>query len=141
MSLDINKQKIFYSRQGQKVTVYERDENGEPRFYETADGENIYFTKTVTGFSEPVEFRANISNKLSEVMVKEFGIDDSTSYCQITADKGYLPIKSGDYIWKRSEVGHTKEGLVDTLTADYIVKGVADEGLTTDLFLLQKTTK
>ena len=84
---------------------------------------------------------ANISNKLSEVLVKEFGIDDSTSYCQITTDKGYLPIKSGDYIWKKSDVGHTKEGRVDILTADYIVKGVADEGLTVDLFLLQKTTK
>lgn len=139
--LDINKQDMKYSLQGQTVTVYEKDEDGNPKFYETSDGEKIYYTKKVDGFSEPVSFMANISNKLSEVLVKEFGIDDSTSYCQITTDKGYLPIKSGDYIWKKSDVGHTNEGRVDILTADYIVKGVADEGLTVDLFLLQKTTK
>ena len=73
--------------------------------------------------------------------VKEFGIDDSTSYCQLVTDKGYLPLKAGDVVWKRSEVGHTDDGLVDSETADYIVKGVADEGLTTDLFLLRKNIK
>ena len=141
MSLKANKQEMKYSSAGQKITIYETDDEGNRKFYETSDGEKIYYTKKVDGFSEPVSFMANISNKLSEVLVKEFGIDDSTSYCQITTDKGYLPIKSGDYIWKKSDVGHTKEGLVDILTADYIVKGVADEGLTVDLFLLQKTTK
>ena len=70
---------------------------------------------------------------------KEFGIDDSSSYCQIVTDKGYLPIKAGDVIWKKSEVGRDDDGLVDNKTADYVVKGVADEGLTADLFLLQKT--
>ena len=141
MSLKANKQEMKYSRAGQKITIYETDDEGNRKFYETSDGEKIYYTKKVDGFSEPVSFMANISNKLSEVLVKEFGIDDSTSYCQITTDKGYLPIKSGDYIWKKSDVRHTKEGLVDILTADYSVKGVADEGLTVDLFLLQKTTK
>ena len=78
---------------------------------------------------------------MSEVLVKEFGIDDSSSYCQIVTNKGYLPIKSGDYIWKKSNVGRDADGLVDVNTADYIVKGVADEGLTVDLFLLQKNVK
>ena len=75
------------------------------------------------------------------MLVKEFGIDDSSSYCQIVTNKGYLPIKSGDYIWKKSNVGRDADGLVDANTADYIVKGVADEGLTVDLFLLQKNVK
>ncbi len=44
-------------------------------------------------------------------------------------------------MWKRSEVKRTDDGLVDSETADYIVKGVADEGLTTDLFLLRKNIK
>lgn len=100
MSLKANKQKMKYSRSGQKITIYETDDDGNRKFYETSDGEKIYYTKKVDGFSDPVSFMANISNKLSEVLVKEFGIDDSTSYCQITTDKGYLPIKSGDYIWK-----------------------------------------
>lgn len=139
--LDINKQEMKYSRQGEKVTIYDRDENGEIKYIEM-DGERIpVVLRETTGYSEPVLFSANISNKLSEVLVKEFGIDDSSSYCQIVTDKGYLPIKAGDVIWKKSEVGRDDDGFVDNKTADYVVKGVADEGLTADLFLLQKTVK
>lgn len=139
--LDINKQDMKYSRQGEKVTIYNRDKNGNIIYDEVA-GEKIPSIKgTITEFLEPVLFSANISNKLSEVLVKEFGIDDSSSYCQIVTDKGYLPIKAGDVIWKKSEVGRDDDGLVDNKTADYVVKGVADEGLTADLFLLQKKVK
>ena len=59
--LDINKQAMKYALQGQTVTVYEKDEDGNPKFYETEDGEKIYYTHEETGFSEPVDFRANIS--------------------------------------------------------------------------------
>ena len=139
--LELNKQSMKYSRQGEKVTIYDRDENGNIKYIEI-DGEKIPIVLRETiGFSDPVSFSANISNKLSEVLVKEFGIDDSSSYCQIVTDKGYLPIKAGDVIWKKSDVGRDSDGLVDDKTADYVVKGVADEGLTVDLFLLQKTVK
>lgn len=153
--LRINQQKMKYSRQGQKVTIYERDENGNIVYEGYTDDETGLFVPyydddgnkipsvedEVVGFSEPVSFKANISNKLSEVLMKEFGIDDSTNYCQIITDKGYLPLKVGDLIWKKSEVGYDKNKLPDSTTADYIVKGVADEGLTVDLFLLQKNVK
>lgn len=139
--LEANKQKMKYSRQGEKVTIYDRDENGNIKYIEI-DGEKIpVVLRETIGFSNPVPFSANISNKLSEVLVKEFGIDDSSSYCQIVTDKGYLPIKAGDIIWKKTDVGRDSDGLVDDKTADYVVKGVADEGLTVDLFLLQKTVK
>ena len=140
--LDINKQKMKYSRQGQRIKVYERDDEGNIRYYIDGDGNKIpLIADEKIGFSEPVEFWANISNKLSEVLVKEFGIDDSSTYVQIVTDKGYLPIKAGDMVWKKSEVGYDSDGLVDSTTADYICKGVADEGLTVDLFLLQKVVK
>lgn len=140
--LDINKQKMQYSRQGQRVIIYERDDDGNVKYYVDTDGNKIpLVSDEKIGFSEPVEFRANISNKLSEVLVKEFGIDDSSTYVQIVTDKGYLPLKSGDIVWKQSKVEHDSDGLVDPLTADYTVKGVADEGLTVDLFLLQKVVK
>lgn len=38
--LDINKQDMKYSRQGEKVTIYDRDENGEIKYIEM-DGERI----------------------------------------------------------------------------------------------------
>lgn len=140
--LDINKQKMQYSRQGQRVIIYERDDDGNVKYYVDTDGNKIpLVADEKIGFSEPVEFKANISNKLSEVLVKEFGIDDSSTYVQIVTDKGYLPLKSGDIVWKQSKVERDSDGLVDPLTADYTVKGVADEGLTVDLFLLQKVVK
>ena len=140
--LDINKQLMRYSQHGQKVTIYEKDEDGNIKYYVDGDGNKIpLIADEKVGFSEPKEFYANISNKLSEVLVKEFGVDDSSTYVQIVTDKGYLPLKAGDVVWKKSEVGYDDDGFVNSTTADYEVKGVADEGLTVDLFLLQKIVK
>lgn len=152
--LDANKQQMKYSLQGQKITIYKKDEDGNIQYegYTDSDGNFIPYLdvngdkipiilKEVVGYSEPKIFKANISNKLSEVLIREFGVDDSSSYCQIVTDKGYLPLDVGDLVWKKSNVGIDKDGLVDKNSADYIVKGVADEGLTVDLFLLQKNVK
>ena len=152
--LDANKQQMKYSLQGQKITIYKKDEHGNIQYegYTDSDGNFIPYLdvngdkipiilKEVVGYSEPKIFKANISNKLSEVLIREFGVDDSSSYCQIVTDKGYLPLDVGDLVWKKSNVETDKDGLVDKNSADYIVKGVADEGLTVDLFLLQKNVK
>lgn len=140
--LDINKQKMQYSRQGQRITIYEKEDDESIKYYVDSEGNKIpIIADEKVGFSKPVEFFANISNKLSEVLVKEFGVDDSSSYLQIVTNKGYLPLKAGDVVWKKSDVGYDSDGNVDPLTADYTVKGVADEGLTVDLFLLQKVVK
>lgn len=142
MALDINKQSMKYSQYGEKVTIYQRDDDGNILYYTTSEGEKIPLEdRTEIGYSKPVSFKANISNKLSEALMKEFGIDDSTNYCQIVTDKGYLPLKTGDLIWKKSAVGDDDENNVDKTTADYVVKGVADEGLTVDLYLLQKIVR
>ena len=152
--LDANKQQMKYSLQGQKITIYKKEEDGNILYegYTDSDGNFIPYLdvngdkipiilKEVVGYSEPKIFKANISNKLSEVLIREFGVDDSSSYCQIVTDKGYLPLDVGDLVWKKSNVEIDKDGLVDKNSADYIVKGVADEGLTVDLFLLQKNVK
>ena len=152
--LDANKQQMKYSLQGQKITIYKKDEDGNIQYegYTDSDGNFIPYLdvngdkipiilKEVVGYSEPKIFKANISNKLSEVLIREFGVDDSSSYCQIVTDKGYLPLDVGDLVWKKSNVENDKDGLVDKNSADYIVKGVADEGLTVDLFLLQKIVR
>ena len=152
--LDANKQQMKYSLQGQKITIYKKDEDGNIQYegYTDSDGNFIPYLdvngdkipiilKEVVGYSEPKIFKSNISNKLSEVLIREFGVDDSSSYCQIVTDKGYLPLDVGDLVWKKSNVETDKDGLVDKNSADYIVKGVADEGLTVDLFLLQKIVR
>ena len=94
-------------------------------------------------YTEPVIFYSSISNKFSEANAKEFGIDDSTYYAQLVTDKNAFPLVEGALIWKRSEVGYkdNNKTIIDSTSADYIVKGVADEGLTVDLYLLRKNVK
>ena len=126
-------QSMKYSLQDGKIPIYETDDDGNIIYIEV-DGKRVPVETgdTDTGYAAPVDFEANISNKLAEVLMKDFGIDDSTNYAQIVAEKNALPIKSGSVIWKKSEVKYKDEDktIVDEKSADYIVKGVADEGLT-----------
>ncbi len=132
-----------YAIQIGEVPIYQTDEDGNILYYEDSEGNKIPLEtgETEIGYSEPVPFWANISNKLNEVVWAEYGIDNSTNYAQILADKDVLPLKAGSVIWKKSEVGRKESGSVDDSTADYVVKGVADEGQDFDLFLLQRNLK
>ncbi len=136
---------MHYSLQGEKVPIYETDEDGNIIYYEDADGNRIPLEtgEHETGYSKPVSFFANINNKLNEVVWKDYGIDNSTNYAQIVASKDELPLKAGSVIWKKSEVCYKDDDktIVDETTADYIVKGVADEGMSEDLFLLKRNVK
>lgn len=139
--LDINKQKMQYSKQIGKVPVYATDSSGNIK-YIAVDGVKVPVETGdyTTGYDMPVPFYASISNKLSEALIKEFGIDNSTNFVQIVADKGELPLAVSDLVWKQSQVEY-KASMVDKTSCDYIVMGVADEGLTVDLFLLQRNVK
>lgn len=140
-----NKQKMKYALQNAEIPIYQTDEDGNILYYEDSEGNKIPLEtgETEIGFSEPVSFLANINNKLDEVAWREYGIDNSTNYAQIVASKNVLPLKAGSIIWKKSEVGYKDEAqmIVDSTTCDYVVKGIADEGLLVDLFLLQKNLK
>lgn len=136
-TLEKNKQDMWYANQDRLVPIYEEytDEDGNTYLLDTGE------TKLVYG--EPIEFKANISNKLNEVKWAEYGIDESTNYAQIVASKGSIPLKVGTIIWKKSEIGYedVDNEIVDENTSDYVVKGVADEGLTEDWYLLKKRVK
>jgi hypothetical protein len=158
MSLDINKQKMTYALPTGQQPKYELDSDGNIA-YEGYMGEDGLFVPyldddgnkipkltgdTIDTYLAPVNFYSSINNKLNEVLAKEFGIDDSTNYAQLVTDKEEFPLKVGALIWKKSEVVYAVingEPMVDATTADYTVKGVADEGLTVDLYLLQKNVK
>lgn len=134
-----------YALQNAEIPIYQTDEDGNIIYYEDSEGNKIPLEtgETEIGFSEPVSFLANINNKLDEVAWREYGIDNSTNYAQIVASKNVLPLKAGSIIWKKSEVGYKDEAqtIVDDTSCDYVVKGIADEGLSVDLFLLQKNLK
>lgn len=139
-----NMQPMKYALQDGEIPIYETDEDGNIIYIEV-DGQKVPVEtgEYTTGYSSPVDFEANINNKLAEVLIKDFGIDDSTNYAQIVVEKDALPIKNGSVIWKKSEVKYKDEGktIVDEKSADYLVKGVADEGQSEDLFLLQRIVK
>ena len=145
MTLQSNKQKMQYSLQDGRIPIYETDEDGNIIYYTDSEGNQIPIEtgEYTTGYSQPIPFFANINNKLNEVVWKDFGIDDSTNYAQIIASKDELPLKVGSVIWKKSEVGYKDDDktIVDETTADYTVKGIADEGMSEDLFLLQRNVK
>lgn len=140
-----NQQPMKYALLLGTFPIYERDEYGEIIYYTDGEGNRIPLEtgESEERYSEPVEFGANINNKLDEVAWTEYGIDNSTNFAQIVTDKGVLPLKAGSVIWKKSEVRYkdAEKTIPDETTADYIVKGVADEGLSADLFLLQKKVK
>lgn len=145
MTLAQNKQKMYYSLQVDSIPVYETDADGNIIYYEDEDGNKIPLEtgEMTVGYTSPVKFFANITNKLNEVVWQDYGIDDSTNYAQLLVSKGYLPIKSGSVIWKKSEIIYKDEEqtIPDESSADYVVKGVADEGLNEDLFLLKRNVK
>ena len=122
--LDANKTKMKYSLQGQTITVYEKDDDGNPKFYETSDGEKVYFETEVQGFSEPVEFCANIAFSGGEAQIKEYGFDVSDFDAIILTEKNEFLFKKGDLIWLDSDVEYREEGVVDDKSADFIIVGI-----------------
>lgn len=145
MTLASNKQKMFYSLQDDEIPIYESytDEEGNVIYITDDNGNKIETGETTIGYTKPVEFKANITNKLNEVVWQDYGIDDSTNYAQILVSKGTLPLKAGSVIWKKSEIAYKDNDntIPDESSADYTVKGVADEGLNEDLFLLKRNVK
>lgn len=145
MTLASNKQKMFYSLQDGQIPIYESytDEEGNVIYITDDDGNKIETGETTIGYTKPVEFKANITNKLNEVVWQDYGIDDSTNYAQIIVSKGALPLKAGSVIWKKTQIFYKDDEntIPDESSADYTVKGVADEGLNEDLFLLKRNVK
>lgn len=145
MTLASNKQKMYYSLQDGQIPIYESytDEEGNIIYITDDDGNKIETGETTIGYTKPVEFKANITNKLNEVVWQDYGIDDSTNYAQIIVIKSSLPLKAGSVIWKKTQILYKdyENTIPDESSADYTVKGVADEGLNEDLFLLKRNVK
>lgn len=135
--LDINKQAMKYSLQGQTVTIYERDDEGnilyegytdtEGNFIPYLDDNGDKIPKVLeekTGFSEPVDFKANISFSGGEAQSKEYGFNTADFDAILLTDSKKYPFEKGDLIWLNSEVTHTSDGLVDDTSADFTIVGI-----------------
>lgn len=129
-----------YSTFTDKTEVYETDDYGNIIYDEAPDGEQIPRStgEYQNNYTEPIEFKANIGSKLHEIWFRSYGIDKSDDHQELCCSKDSVQIKHGDVIWRKSEVLRRPDGTIDGSSADYIVIGVADEGLDIDLFLLQR---
>ena len=144
MTLQSNKQAMKYSLQGERVPIYETDENGNIIYYEDSDGNKIPMEtgEYTTGYSQPVSFLGNIAMSGGEVDSVEFGIDISGYDATLVVDKGTIPIDETSLIWHTSEVEYKDEEktIVDENTADYKVIAVKPS-LNTIKYILGRITK
>lgn len=140
-----NKQKMFYALYAKSEIVYELDENGN-KIVDYVDSEgNEYYRESGTNrdiYHTPVEFYASISGNLNEVQAREYGLDQTSIYSKLCTTKGLLPaeLSFGTKIWKNNEIKwlDSAQTIPDPDTADYTIKGILDEFLGHDWFLLQR---
>lgn len=152
--LDINKQNMKYSRQGQRTVVYETDSEGniiyegytdsEGNFipYLDDDGNKIPRIKEeYIGYSLPVAFKANIAFSGGEAQAQEYGFNVADFDAVMITDRNKFPFGKGDIIWLDSEVGYKNEGKtqVDELTSDFIIVGVKPSLISTKYVLKART--
>lgn len=131
--LDINKQAMKYSLQGQTVIIYERDDDGNILYYTDNDG-NPYLDdegnkmpkvlEEKIGFSKPEDFEANIAFSGGEAQSKEYGFDTADFDAILLTDRNTLPIQKGDLIWLDSKPTYTSDSLVDETSADFTIVGI-----------------
>ena len=143
--LNKNKQKMYYSMPtGNKIPVYERDEDGKIK-YMFIDGVAVPVEsgEYEPEYSKPVQFFNGIAGKLSKSVIKAFGIDDSSTYAQMDTLANEYPFGKGTYIWRKSEIQYkdADKTIVDVSSADYIIENVLDEGIQFWNYLLQRTLK
>lgn len=124
-SLKRNKQKMYYSTYSNSIPVYERDENGEIIFINVG-GEllSVETGETETGYSLPVEFKANISSSKGDASQELFGINLDYTKTISTTDMS-LPISETSRIWLETVPRFNDDGTVDIDSADYSVAQVA----------------
>lgn len=131
--LDINKQAMKYSLQGQTVTIYERDDDGNILYYTDNDG-NPYLDdegnkmpkvlEEKIGFSKPEDFEANIAFSGGEAQTKEYGFDTADFDAILLTDRNKFPFKKGDLVWLDRKPTYTSDSLVDETSADFTIVGI-----------------
>ena len=141
-----NKQQMYYSLPIGEQPIYELDENGNKVISYVDEDGNIYYEDTgemEMVYSKPIPFMNGISGKLSEVLVKEFGIDDTSMYAEMDTEANKYPIVAESLIWLKSEVLYKDmdKTIPDKTSCDYVVSGVLNEGLNVWNYLLKRNLK
>ena len=134
MTLDINKQKMYYANQIGRVPIYEEYTDKEGNTYPLDTGE------TKIGYSEPVEFLGNLSMSGGESEAVEFGLDLSQYSAIVVLPKNYINVTETSLIWTDTEPQKDVGGNVDGDSADYRIVKIS-KSLNFDKLVLQKVVK
>ncbi len=138
-TLSRNKQRLIYYIEGQRVPIYEKDDEGNT-VYTEVDGEQVPIEtgeyETLAG--GVIDFKANINSTLTATYKKAYGVEDSADTAIIVSRKGEFPFKVGTRIWRTSKVVRDSNGNVDIDSADYVVSATNTETLNEDSFLLKR---
>ena len=89
------------------------------------------------GYTEPVEFKANISFDSGNTQVAEYGLDPSNYNAVISAEKGKLSFNERTLIWHKSPIQYDEQGNVKPESADYRVIAIKTS-LNEERFILKK---
>lgn len=139
-SLKKNMQRLFYSLYSEEITIYERDENGDTVYVEV-DGERTpVVIGTQAGYSEPVEFYANISAGRGNSQDAPFGSDVDYTRTISTTDM-LCPIDILTRIWIEREPQYNADGTVNADSADYKVAAYQAKGLNNIVYAIKKLPK
>lgn len=141
--LEKNKQNMHYSLFASSTTEYALDDDGNKiidGYF--SDGTPIYreIGTKAPHYTEPIPFKASISGKINEMHAKDYGIDQSSLYSEISCLKGYLPFVYGTKVWKDTPIAWEDEinRIPNKDSADYTVVGMLTESINYDFFLLQR---
>ena len=143
-SLRKNKQRMYYSLYKAAEEVYEEEGTSVRTIIDEETGEEIPVEvgtqKAV--YLPTVEFFANITSNLNEMHIKAYGVDQSSIYSRIIAEKGQLPLKVGSMIWRESDIEWDDKlrRIPKQASADYVVVGLMTEYQHADFYLLQRNT-
>ena len=143
-SLRKNKQRMYYSLYKAAEEVYEEEGTSVRTIIDEETGQEIPVEvgtqKAV--YLPPVEFFANITSNLNEMHIKAYGVDQSSIYSRIIAEKGQLPLKVGSMIWRESDIEWDDKlrRIPKQASADYVVVGLMTEYQHADFYLLQRNT-
>lgn len=139
-SLKKNQQNLWYSTYADQITIYERDENGNIKYFDDGEGNLIPIEKaTKAGYNNPVSFYANISAAKGSSDSEVFGVSLDYTKTISTCDMS-LPISETSLLWFETEPRYNADGTVDSSSADYAVAAIA-RSLNNVVYAIKKLAK
>lgn len=134
MTLDINKQKMYYANQDREVPVTETYYDDEGNAYELDTGETEFV------YGEPIEFYGNIAMSGGEAEAQEFGLNLADYEAVLLLGKNTLPLTETSLIWHVTEPTKGIDGNTDEYSADYRIVKISPS-LNFDKYVLKKVVK